>query len=155
MRIHFSPMCDFPSPAGPETLSLSKAGETLTINGETFDLSGIPDGATLPAEATESHWFAGPIERIDGELHVTLVLPHPLIPEPWQAFPEPMTVTEDGPIDVPCDTTVTVEHQRIEGGTNIITTTLRWRQDPEVETVFVADPPEPEPQPEQEPADAD
>ena len=141
MRISFSPQ------RRDDALKALKTGDILTINGAAFDLSGIPDGATLPAEATGSEWFAGPIERIEGVLHVTLLLPAGPSPEPWQAFPESITVTEDGTIDVPCDTVITVEHQPAEGGVNVVTTTKRWRQEPEIEVVFVPDPePEAEPQ---------
>jgi len=103
MLINFSPVGDFPTPEAPETLALSKHGDTLTINGVAFDLSVVPDGATLPAGATGSKWFGGPIERIDGVLHVTLILPHGPNPSQAVAFPEPITVTTNGPITVPQD----------------------------------------------------
>ncbi len=137
MRVSFCPQ------RRDDTLTVSRDGDVLVINGVLEDLSGIPDGATVPAEAIDNEWIVGPIERIDGELHVTLVLPNSSALEPWQAFPEPMTITENGPIDIPCDTTITVARHTVEGGTNIVTTTKRWRQEPEVKTVFVPDPPPP------------
>lgn len=94
MRISFSPQ------RRDDTLTVSKAGDVLTINGEPFDLSCVPDGATLPVEAIDSDWIVGPVERIDGVLHITLLLPHGPDPSQAVASPEPMTVTEDGPIDV-------------------------------------------------------
>ena len=97
MRISFSPM------RRDDTLEVSKTADVLTINGETLDLSALPDGATLPAGAVSCEWITGPIERIDGEIHLTLILPHGANPSPSVAFPEPITVTADGPITLPGD----------------------------------------------------
>ncbi len=97
MQICFSPQWR------DETLSLSKTGDMLTVNGQAFDFSVVPDGATLPQEAISSDWFAGPVERIGGELHITLILPHGPNPSQAVAFPQPITVNADGPIEVPSD----------------------------------------------------
>ncbi|WP_113154796.1 hypothetical protein [Nitratireductor sp. OM-1] len=85
------------------SLSLSRSGDVLTINGEAFDLSVVPEGATLPREAISSDWFAGPVERVGGELHISAILPHGPNPSQAVAFPQPITVNEDGPIAVPSD----------------------------------------------------
>lgn len=97
MHISFSPQ------RRDDVLTVSKAGDVLTINGDPVDFSIIPDGATLPAAAIGNEWIAGPVERIDGVLHVTLLLPHGPDPSPAVAFPEPITVAADGPIAVPAD----------------------------------------------------
>ncbi len=86
-----------------ETLHATLAGDALTLNGETFDFSQMPEGGTLPAEAIASDWIPGPVSRIDGELHLTLRLPHGPNPSRKVAFPEPVTVTQDGPIALPFD----------------------------------------------------
>jgi hypothetical protein len=86
-----------------ETLSLARAGDALTLNGQTFDFSQLPEGATLPADAIDSEHFVGPVERINGELHLTLRLPHGPNPSQSVAFPEPIHVTEDGPVALPFD----------------------------------------------------
>jgi len=86
-----------------EALAASRAGNVLTLNGEAFDFGPLPEGATLPAEAIDSDWIAGPVSRIDGDLHLTLRLPHGPSPSQAVAFPEPMHVTEDGPIPLPTD----------------------------------------------------
>lgn len=85
------------------TLIASKAGDVLTLNGEAFDFTQLPEGATLPTEATASDWIVGPVSRINGELHLTLRLPHGPNPSQAVAFPEPIHVTEDGPIALPTD----------------------------------------------------
>lgn len=85
-----------------DALALSKAGDVLTINGAAYDLSSVPDGGTLPAGSVPCDWIVGDIDRIGGELHLTLILP--LGPPPWSdtvAHPEPITVTADGPIALP------------------------------------------------------
>ena len=97
MRISFSPQ------RRDGTLTVSRHGDILTINGVPVDLSAIPDGATLPAEAINSEWIVGPVERIDGVLHLAILLPHGPNPSPAVAFPEPITVTANGPITVPQD----------------------------------------------------
>lgn len=85
-----------------EALALSISGDVLTLNGEALDLSDIPDGATLPREAVEGcPWLAGDISRIDGELHLALVLPHGARAPGETRFPAPLTVTPDGPVALP------------------------------------------------------
>jgi len=96
MNITFSPM------RRDDTLALSKSGDTLTINGEAFDFSGLPNGATLPRSAVSSDWIAGDIERDDaGVLNVPLLLPHGPGASDAAKFPEPITVADDGPISLP------------------------------------------------------
>lgn len=89
------------SEEAPPTVSVQ--GSSLTINGEFFDFSILPGGATLPAGAIDSDYFVGAVERINGELHLTLRLPHGANPPQHVAFPEPIHVTEDGPVKLPTD----------------------------------------------------
>jgi hypothetical protein len=84
------------------TLKVSIVGDVITLNGQDFDFTQLPEGATLPAEATNSEHFVGPIERISGELYLTLRLPHGANPSQAVAFPEPIT-TADGLIALPFD----------------------------------------------------
>lgn len=97
MQINLSPI------RSDEPLVVSKSGDVLTINGEVFDFSPLPDGASLPAEAIDSTHFAGPVERIDGELHLTLRLPHGPNASEALRFPEPIEMTGDGPVPIPHD----------------------------------------------------
>ena len=86
-----------------ETLNASLTGDVLTLNGEAFDFGPLPEGATLPAEAIDSDWIVGPVSRINGELHLTLRLPHGPNPSQAVAFPKPLMVMVDGPIPLPFD----------------------------------------------------
>jgi len=97
MRISFSPQ------RRDDALTVSKAGDVLTINGTVLDFTALSDGATLPAEAVDCEWIAGPVERIAGDIHLTLLLPNGPTPSEAVAFPQPITVTVDGPVDVPFD----------------------------------------------------
>lgn len=105
MRISLSPQ------RRDDTLALSKAGDVLTVNGEQFDFSSLPDGATLPAGKVPCDWITGPVERVGGELQLTLLLP--LGPPPWSAnvsHPQPLTVAADGPITLPANTSEGADH---------------------------------------------
>ncbi|MEQ9260226.1 MAG: hypothetical protein RIG84_14155 [Roseovarius sp.] len=83
-------------------LAVSKAGDTLTINGESFDFSGIPSGATLPREAIACDWIAGPVERDDaGVLTVPLILPHGANAPKATRFPADLANVADGPVPLP------------------------------------------------------
>ncbi|TLX54855.1 hypothetical protein DN824_20445 [Stutzerimonas nosocomialis] len=84
-------------------LAVALAGDVLLLNGAAFDFGPLPDGSTLPAEAIDSDWIIGPVERIDGELHFTLRLPHGPNPSRAVAFPEPIRVMVDGLVDLPSD----------------------------------------------------
>ncbi|MFK3794706.1 hypothetical protein [Pseudomonas sp. NPDC088444] len=95
MRITLSPQ------RRNDNIKIIKNGDMLTINGFDFDFSPLPDGASLPAEAVDIHWFCGDIERINGELVVTLLLPLPANYSPEQAFPADLIDVPDGPVALP------------------------------------------------------
>ena len=83
------------------TLELIKQGSTLFVNGEAFDFSKIKDGDTLPRAAIKSDWFAGPVEMVDGELILTLIMPNPWNYSQEQAFPLPIEDVKDGVVPLP------------------------------------------------------
>lgn len=97
MRITLSPV------RMDETLTATRSGDVLILNGEAFDFGLLPEGATLPAEAIDSDWIVGPVSRIDGDLHLTMRLPHGPNPSQAVAFPRPLVVMVDGEIDLPFD----------------------------------------------------
>lgn len=98
MRLSFSPQ------RRDDSLTLEKAsGDRLRINGELFNFNTLNDGDEIPAGTIPSDWIVGPVEKSDGEVRLTVILPHGPNPSRAVAFPEPITVTEDGPIDVPHD----------------------------------------------------
>lgn len=90
-----------------DALTLEKTnGDRLRINGELFNFNPLGNGDTIPAGAIPCDWIVGPVERTDGEVHLSIVLPHGPNPSQAVAFPESITVSEDGPIAVPHDLTV-------------------------------------------------
>lgn len=95
MRIVFHPQ------RRDDALAVVKSGDVLTINGEAFDFSALPDGATLPRDAIACDLVAGPVERVDGVLVVPLILPHGPHASPAVAFPAPLDEVPDGPVELP------------------------------------------------------
>lgn len=95
MKINLSPV------RMDETLVVARSGDVLYINGEACDLGPLLEGATLPASAIDSKWFTGQVDRENGELKLTLILPHgPNAPESTR-FPQPITVVSDGLVELP------------------------------------------------------
>lgn len=82
-------------------LNVERSGDALTINGQSFDFSPIPDGGLLPRAAVDCAYLASDVERLDGEIHLTLILPHGADAPEETRFPEPIHVTEDGPVPLP------------------------------------------------------
>ncbi|APO81802.1 hypothetical protein [Pseudomonas putida] len=95
MLINFSPV------RMDEKLRVVCEGEILVLNGEAFDFSPLVEGATLPQKAIVSQWFVGPVERLNGKVALTLVLPHGANAPEETRFPQPITVTQDGLIPLP------------------------------------------------------
>tara|TARA_R110002020_G_scaffold304014_1_gene519773 strand:- start:1450 stop:1776 length:327 start_codon:yes stop_codon:yes gene_type:complete len=94
-NITFSPL------SGDTPMTLEKQGGALIVNGEAFDFGFLADGDTLPHSAVSGDWLASDVTRTDGDLHLTVRLPHgPNAPEETR-FPAPITATQDGPIALP------------------------------------------------------
>jgi hypothetical protein len=89
-----------------DVLSISKSGDVITINGEVFDFSALPNGASLEASEIPCDWLFGTIERVDGDLHLQIILPHGPNPSDAVAFPSPLTNLQDGQISLPVDLVV-------------------------------------------------
>ena len=84
-------------------LTLSAAGDVLTINGEDLDLSALGDGEALEGGAVDHPLVSSvdSIRRVGDMIHITVLLPTGY-PAPEAArFAAPIEVTEDGPIALP------------------------------------------------------
>lgn len=101
MLINLSPYAKLPN--SDDDLIVTKSGDVLTINGEVFDFSSLPDGAEIPAYTIPCEWITGPVERLGGKLYLTLRLPHGPIPSLTVAFPAPIIDPPDGPLALPRD----------------------------------------------------
>jgi hypothetical protein len=95
MNINLTPQARF------DSLTVSKQGDTLTINGTEYDFSVVPDGATLPKDATDCEWLASDVERIDGKLHLSLILPINEGSSEAARFPAPIVDPADGELELP------------------------------------------------------
>ena len=84
------------------TLSVSKSGDTLTINGVTYDFTPLTGGSTLPAAAVDCEYIVGEVKREDGEIELTLLLPITRDASEAAKYPEPITMTTDGEVVLPC-----------------------------------------------------
>ncbi|WP_327440286.1 hypothetical protein [Pseudomonas donghuensis] len=85
------------------TLEVFKDGDQLTLNGEVLDFGPLQDGATLPAEAITCRWINDPVERIAGELVVTITMPHGANAGQQSRFPLDILNLADGRVALPTD----------------------------------------------------
>ncbi|OHO97168.1 hypothetical protein HMPREF2581_24690 [Pseudomonas sp. HMSC057H01] len=88
-------------PGSDEHLSLVRIGDVLTVNGQVFDFTPLPDGGEVPAEAIGSEWFAGPALRRAGRLELILRFPLAADASAAARFPEPLLIEADGPVELP------------------------------------------------------
>lgn len=95
MKIRFSPM-------RLETdLTVTRRGEKLEINDEEVDFSDLAPGEYQSAGQIGCDLVVGAERDGAGALCVTLILPHgPDAPHALR-FPEPVILTEDGPVPLP------------------------------------------------------
>jgi len=84
-----------------DTLMLSREGDVLIINEEAYDFSQVPDGATLPASAIDSEFIVHEVQRIDGVLYITIILPHGADASEAARFPAPIIDPPNGVVELP------------------------------------------------------
>ena len=82
-------------------LSISKSADTLTINGVPYDFSLLPNGATLPREAIGCEFIISDVSRINGEIELTILLPHGANASHEARFPESINMINDGQVVLP------------------------------------------------------
>lgn len=82
-------------------LTVTKAGDVLTINGVMLDFSRLEDGSTLPGEAIGTEWIIQAVERINGKLNFLLALPHAADAPDFARFPLDIHSPADGPVQLP------------------------------------------------------
>ena len=67
----------------------------ITVDSVNYDLSELPEGATA------KHPVLGTVERSGNDYELTLLITHGLSAPESTRFPEPLTVTVDGPVELP------------------------------------------------------
>ncbi|MBN7804920.1 hypothetical protein JZX86_06015 [Agrobacterium rosae] len=124
-----------------DTLTVEKNGDRLRINGELLNFNPVPEGATIKASDIPCEWICGDVSRIDGELHLCLLLPISAEPAEYVAFPQPLDNPPDGVLDLPFSPYSETSEEIVEGGRNITTTRYEWRAEPVVAVEFIPNPP--------------
>lgn len=84
-----------------DTLSVIVSGDILVLNGEVLDFGPLPEGGTLPSDAVGCEWLLGDVHRTDGQIELTMILPHAADASEAARFPEPLNITENGPVELP------------------------------------------------------
>lgn len=84
-----------------DVLVIERKGDSLELNGHLLDFGPVPEGASLPAEAIDCEWVVGEVERIDGVLHISLLLPHGPDAAESVRFPKPIVDPADGVVELP------------------------------------------------------
>ena len=89
-------------------LDLNEEIDQIKINGVEYDFSEMPNGSTLPIYNTETksknfdcEWICSDISRVDGELVLTLILPHGANASDSARFPQPINNPQDGLLELP------------------------------------------------------
>jgi len=95
MQITLSPIHGLPQ------MTLHRAGNVLTVNGQALDFGTLAEGETLPAAATGCNLVSGVVTRTGGVLHLTLMLPWGDNAPEATRFPEMLTLTGDGAVTLP------------------------------------------------------
>lgn len=95
MKINLSPQ------RRDDTLTVIKQNDTLTINGTAYDFNQLPDGALLPADAVDCEFIVNSVNRINGQLELTLLLPHSANASEAARFPQPIIDPDDGELELP------------------------------------------------------
>ncbi|MEZ5796712.1 MAG: hypothetical protein R3D63_03995 [Paracoccaceae bacterium] len=84
------------------TLEAHLAGEVLTLNGQAVDLSAVTEAEPLAAETLGCPWICGEVTRRDGEIRLSLLLPHGADAPEEMRFPAPISRRRTGPLPLPC-----------------------------------------------------
>ena len=135
MKINLSPS------RRDDALTVEKTGDRLRINGELFNFNPVPEGATIKLGDIPCEWICSDVTRINGDIELTIILPHGADPAEYVAFPEPIENPPDGVLDLPFSPYVERSEETVEGGHNDIRTTYHWRHEPVVTVEFIPDPP--------------
>ncbi len=85
-----------------DALTLSKNGDILTINGEEIDFEPLESGTKLPLDVCQEYspFLLAAQRNNDGELELTLLLPHGKDATQAALFPQPV-IAIDGLVEVP------------------------------------------------------
>ncbi len=86
-----------------DPMQVSVHGDVITINGEDFDFSQMPEGSTLLRGGIKSELIVGDVDRVNGQIELTIQLILGRYASEAARFPVPILVTQDGPVELPGD----------------------------------------------------
>lgn len=95
MILTFTPM------RSDSDITLVRKGDSLQINGKTYDFADLPEGAVLPRAAVACPELMSDVTREGGLIALTLILPHGANPPSERAYPAPLTLRRNGPVALP------------------------------------------------------
>ena len=99
-RIKLSPSSQLPGDLVP-ALDVSVSGDTITINGDVIDLSGLADGDKLFGSAVDHPLVVGIIERNGPEITIPILFPITYGASLNARFPADIVMVADGPVILP------------------------------------------------------
>lgn len=88
-------------PGSSRSISVAINGDSIEINGVSYDFSPLPDGATLTDGATGCEFIIGPVERVEGRLMLTLLQPITEAASPAAHEISTIINPPDGPLELP------------------------------------------------------
>lgn len=102
INIRFSPIA---STTLEPLKSLSVKGYAITLNGEVFDFTELQPGYQLEQVDIKSDWFVDrAVMSFEGVLSVAILMPYDeTVATDAIRFPESVTVTAAGPVEIPTD----------------------------------------------------
>lgn len=59
-----------------DILSISRLGDILTINGMEYDFTLLGEGGLLPRDAVDCPFLISDVERVNGAIVLSFILPH-------------------------------------------------------------------------------
>lgn len=84
-----------------DELSVIVSNDIIVLNGEILDFTPLPEGGTLPRGSVDNQWIVGDVTRKDGQIELTVILPHGFDASEAARFPEPIIVTTNGLVELP------------------------------------------------------
>jgi len=84
-----------------DSLTVVKKGDALTINGDVYDFTQLPNGGLLPQESIDCKWITGDVKRVNNEIELTLILSCKHDSSEAARFPQPIINPPDGEIQLP------------------------------------------------------
>lgn len=84
-----------------DRLEMSVFADVFYFNGVGYDFSALPDDASIPRAEIECEWLDGDVARVNGDLYLTVIVPHGADAPLETRFPVPIVMVRDGDVPLP------------------------------------------------------